>query len=317
MSVTIGILDIHDGFNEESWYINNFSYTKLSDELKDYICFKKIDSLNELFQTLQESGITPDKFIGISDVEYNESYVTQCFYAQTDKTTEPDFNKLGSQIVRDGNVCGKMIFIKRNLSDESYVNFSLNDFITLVRNVFVRDAIQIDITGNCRTVEYINDVLESQIHKDTYENIRYYEYKLLDYTLTFYVNKTEQQIEDNLNVYATTIYGKKIYGTVTITLIDHQTEHPRCLNLTEKILKEIYHLFKNQIEIDRARYTNQLPLDDVNVNIDEKGGLGRLGGFPNITLNPNFFSIISNEYFRYKNLSIEPNLKDLPILQID
>jgi hypothetical protein len=312
MSVIIGILDIHDGFNEESWFINNFTYTKLYDELKEYIHFQNISSLNDLFVELNKSGITPDKFVGISDVEYNESYIFQCFYVQTDKTTEPDFNKLGTQIVRDINVNGKVIFIKRSLLDESYVNFTSNDFITIVRNVFVRDAIQIDISGNCRIIEYINDVLESQIHKDTYENIRYYEYKLLDYTLTFYVNKSEEQTDENLNAYASAIYGKKIYGKVILTLVDHQTENPRCLNLNEKIIKEIYHLFKNKIEIDRTRYTKKLPLDDLTIT-----ETGELFGFPNITLNPNFFSIISGEYLRYKNQNIELVLEDLPTLQID
>ena len=71
MTVLIGILDIHDGFNEESWFINNFTYTKLSDEFKEYIHFEKISSLNDLFVELNKSGITPDKFVGISDVEYN------------------------------------------------------------------------------------------------------------------------------------------------------------------------------------------------------------------------------------------------------
>ena len=104
MSVSIGILDIHDGFGDETWFINNFTYTKLSDELKEYIHFEKISSINDLFIVLHNSGITTDKFCGISDVEYNESYVYQTIYVQTNNTTDLEFNKLASQIVRDINV---------------------------------------------------------------------------------------------------------------------------------------------------------------------------------------------------------------------
>lgn len=323
MTVTIGILDVHEGFGEEKWFINNFLYTNLSDELKDSIKFEKINSINDLFTILQLSGLTPDKLIGISDVEYNDLYVFQTIYVQSDKTTDSDFNKLATQIVRDINVNGRMIFIKRNLHDESYDNFTLSDFITIVRNVFVRDAIQIDVSGNCREIEFMNDVLESQVYKDTFENIRYYEHKLLDYTLTFYISKAEKQDETNLNIYASTIYGKKIFGKVVITLTDHQDEHPRCLNLTEKALKEIYHLYRNHIEIDRGKYTKKMNLDDLNIDeVNKKinqvnGKINIINGFPNITYNPNFFSIISSEYLRYKNMNLLFELKDFPILQVD
>ena len=287
MTVTIGILDVHEGFGEESWFINNFFYTKLSDELKDSIKFEKIESIEDLFILLQLSGLTPDKLIGISDVEYNEFNVYQTIYAQTDKITDPNFNKLASQIVRDVNVCGKMIFIKRNILDEAYEDFTLSDFITIIRNVFVRDAIQIDVCGDLRQIEYMNDVLESQVHKDTYENIRYYEHKLLDYTLTFYISKAEEQTDRNINVYASTIYGKKIFGKVVLTLTDHQDEHPRCVNLTEKILREIYHLYKNHIEIDRSKYTTKFSLDDLNIDgVNKTNQVNLINGFPNITYNP-------------------------------
>jgi hypothetical protein len=312
MKVTIGILDVHEGFGEETWFINNFLYTKLLDELKDSINFKSIESINDLFTILHLSGLTSDKLIGISDVEYNDLYVFQTLYVHTDKTTDSDFNKLASQIVRDVNVNGKMIFIKRNLLDESYENFTLSDFITIVRNVFVRDAIQIDANGNCKQIEFMNDVLESQVYKDTFENIRYYEHKLLDYSLTFYISKAEKQEDSNLNIYASTIYGKKIFGKVVLTLTDHQDEHPRCLNLSEKTIKEIYHLYRNHIEIDRSKYTKKLNFEDL--NIDE---INKINSFPNITYNPNFFSIISSEYLRYKNMNLLFELKDFPILQID
>lgn len=315
MTVTIGILDVHEGFGEETWFINNFLFSKLSDELKDSIKFESIESINDLFTILQLSGLTPDKLIGISDVEYNENTIYQTIYAQTEKTTDLDFNKLASQIVRDVNVNGRMIFIKRNLHEESYENFTFTDFVTIVRNVFVRDAIQLEINGECRRIEFMNDVLESQVYKDTFENIRYYEHKLLDYTLTFYISKAEKQEDSNLNLYASTIYGKKIFGKVVLTLTDHQDEHPRCINLTEKTLKEIYHLYKNQIEIDRARYTKKVNLDDL--NIDQINQIKYINGFPNITYNPNFFSIISSEYLRYKNMNLLLELKDFPILQID
>jgi hypothetical protein len=320
MTVTIGILDIHEGFGEETWFINNFSYTKLSDELKDSIKFEKIKSIEDLFILLQLSGLTPDKLIGISDVEYNEFNIYQTIYAQSDnKNTDTDdqqFNKLASQIVRDVNVNGRMIFIKRNIHDESYEDFTFTDFITIIRNVFVRDAIQIDVNCDLRQIEYMNDVLESQNHKDTYDNIRYYEHKILDYTLTFYISKAEEKTDANLNVYASTIYGKKIFGKVVLTLTDHQDEHPRCVNLTEKTLREIYHLYRNHIEIDRSRYTKKFSLDDLNLN-EVNRVENQINCFPNITYNPNFFSIISSEYLRYKNMNLLLELKDFPILQID
>lgn len=316
MTITIGILDIHDGYGDETWFYNNFTYSKLSEELKDNLELKQIETINDLFNSFQLFGITPDKSIGISDVDYNESYVYQTIYAQADDTTNSEFNKLATQIVRDVNVNGRMIFIKRNLIDESYENFTLFDFIDIVHNVFIRDGIEININGDCRQIEYITDVLENQIYKDTYDNIRYYEHKLLEYVLTFYINKCEEQVDDNLNIYATAIYGKKIYGKVVLTLTDHQDEHPRCVNLTEKEFKKIYHLYKNKIEIDRSKYGKKLTLEDLNLN-NMPTQLNKINGFPNITYNPNFYSIISQEYFQYKNLDLALDLKDFPVLHID
>ena len=111
------------------------------------------------------------------------------------------------------------------------------------------------------------------------------------------------------------ISGKKIFGKVVLTLTDHQDEHPRCVNLSEKTLREIYHLYQNHIEIDRSKYTKKLNLDDLNINDNEANSV--IIGFPNITYNPNFFSIISSEYLRYKNMNLLLELKDFPILQID
>ena len=70
MSVSIGILDVHEGFGEESWFINNFFYTKLSDELKEYIHFEKISSINDLFVVLHNRHVNL----------YNRIYIPLIFY---------------------------------------------------------------------------------------------------------------------------------------------------------------------------------------------------------------------------------------------
>jgi len=311
--ILIGILEIHEGFGEEKWFINNFSYTNLLNELKDYIKFSKISKIDDLFIELQKNGLTPDKMISIADIEYNENFVIQTFYAQGDKN-DLTYNKLGSQIMRNADVIGTMVFIKRELSNTNqYINFETGDFIMLIQNVFVRNGLELNIDGECRNIEYINDLLESQIHADTFENIRYYEHKFLDYTLTFYVNKSESKNINNINRYASIIYGKKIYGKVYITLIDNKEDMPVTLNLSKDILMKIYHLCGCNIDIDRSVYTKKLSLDDLNINNYENG---IITGFPNITLDPNFFSIICTEYNKHfdKKIIVDSNqLQDLKV----
>ena len=190
-----------------------------------------------------------------------------------------------------------MIFIKRLISNgsHSFVDFTFDELYKVVRNTFVHNAIVIHSDGKMNDFVYINDVLESTPDKETFETIRYHEYKFMDYTMLFYVNITSEQTEQNLNKIASTIYRKKIYGRVFVTLTDNNDENPQCIDINEETMKKIYHLHGIEEEVDHAKHAKKFNLENNNDN------------FPQINYDPNFFSIIEVEYNKKQNNVIKTN----------
>jgi hypothetical protein len=294
--VKIGLLGLNDAYLNEDWYINNFSYKNVKDTIIDFTQIE-LNSEEDIFNSI-EKYLKPNEhsMMNITDLLYDDNYVFQSIYKSSEDTTREDYNGLGSQLTRNNNVCGVILLIKRNIGDNSlsYVNFNFDDLHRIVQSTFVHNALVIHANGEMEDFSFINDVLESTPDKQTFETIRYHEYKFLDYTMMFYCDITAEQIESNLNVIASTIYRKKIYGRVFITLTDNNDEMPQFLDLSIQTLKKIYHLHAIEEELDHTKYAKQFDLS-------------KKDNFPQINYDPNFFSIINIEYQKKKNVEKKTN----------
>lgn len=294
--VKIGLLGPNDAYLNEDWYINNFSYKNVKDTITGFIQIE-LNSQNEIFNYI-EKYLKPDEqsMMNITDLLYNENYVFQSIYKSSEDTTREDYNGLCSQLTRGHKVCGPILLIKRNIGDNSssYVNFTFDDLHRIVQSTFVHNAIVIHSNGQMEDFPFINDVLESIPDKQTFETIRYHEYKFLDYTMMFYCDISAEQIETQLNLIASTIYRKKIYGRVFVTLTDNNDENPQSLNLSIDILKKIYHLHAIEEELEYTKYAKKFDLNNTD-------------NFPQINYDPNFFSIIHMEYQKKENVEKKTN----------
>ena len=294
--VKIGLLGLNDAYLNEDWYINNFSYKNVKDTIIDFTQIE-LNSEEDIFNSI-EKYLKPDEhsMMNITDLLYDDNYVFQSIYKSSGDMTREDCNGLGSQLTRTNNVCGVVLLIKRNIGDNSlsYVNFNFDDLHRIVQSTFVHNALVIHANGEMEDFSFINDVLESTPDKQTFETIRYHEYKFLDYTMMFYCDITAEQIESNLNVIASTIYRKKIYGRVFVTLTDNNDETPQFLDLSIQTLKKIYHLHAIEEELDHTKYAKQFDLS-------------KKDNFPQINYDPNFFSIINIEYQKKKNVEKKTN----------
>lgn len=294
--VKIGLLGLNDGYSNEDWYINNFSYKNVKDTILDFSQIE-LSSQEEIFNSI-EQYLKPDDqtMMNITDLLYDENYVFQSIYKSSEDTTREDYNGLASQLTRTHKVCGPMLLIKRNIGENSspYVNFTFDDLHRVVQSTFVHNAIVIHSNGQMEDFSFINDVLESTPDKQTFETIRYHEYKFLDYTMMFYCDISAEQSESNLNLIASTIYRKKIYGRVFVTLTDNNDENPQSLDLSIDTLKKIYHLHAIEEELDHTKYAKKFDLSNT-------------ANFPQINYDPNFFSIINIEYQKKKNVAKKTN----------
>jgi hypothetical protein len=292
--VKIGILGLNDAYNNEDWYINNFSFKNVKDNIVDFVQVN-IENKDDIYNAIGQY-ILPDEtsMMNITDLHYDKDYVLQSIYKSHNDSSDPHENYLGSQLTRTHRVRGHMMFIKRLITNSahSYVDFTFDDLYKIIRSTFVHNAIVIHSNGNMENFPFINDVLESTPDKQTFETIRYHEYKLIDYTMLFYCDITAEQKDENLNKIATTIFRKKIYGRVFVTLTDHNDENPQCLDLTEDTMKEIYHLHAIEEELEHTKYAKKFDLDNQE-------------NFPQISYDPNFFSIIHIEYEQKKNKPIK------------
>lgn len=297
MVVKVCILNLNDCYNNEDWYINNFSFKSVKDAGIDHdlVSIKNEEELFKLIEMYVEPKET--SILNITDLFYDKDYVYQSIYKSTDDTKIKTYNGLASQLTRSHNVDGSMILIKRLIvnSSHEYVDFTFNDLHKLIRHIFVHNAIIINPDNSMEDFPFITDVLESVPDKTTFETIRYHEYKFLDYTLLFYCDISAEQIPEKLNKIASTIYRKKIYGRVFVTLTDNNDEQPQLLDLDKNTMEEIYHLHGIEEELDHTKYARKFDLSS-----QEK--------FPQINYDPNFFSIIHKEYEKKIDIKLKTNV---------
>ena len=212
--------------------------------------------------------------------------------------SDPKINILGSQITKNTNVLDTMIFIKRDITNDKqpYVNFEINDLIEIIKDTFIHNALIVKTNGEIINFPYINDVLESRLEEYTIKNIRYYEYKYLDYIYTFFCDISTEQTPVNLNEKASVIYGKKIYGEVFIILTTTREDYNSNLNMTEELFNQLYLL--------HATKSSDLNLQNYAKKPRETTTSLYEYGFPYITYDPNIFLVINNEYNKIKNKEI-------------
>ncbi len=288
--VKVGILGLNDCYNNEDWYINNFSFKNVKDNIIDFSQIN-MESKEDIFNIIGQY-IQPDEtsMMNITDLYYDKDYVMQAIYKSHENSSDPEDNGLGSQLTRTHKVKGSMLFVKRLIVNnvQSFVDFTFDDLYKIIRSTFIHNAIVIHSNEDMEDFPFINDVLESTPDKQTFETIRYHEYKFLDYTMMFYCDITAEQTPENLNKMATTIFRKKIFGRVFVTLTDHNDENPQCLDLNIDTMKQIYHLHAIEEELDHTKYAKKFDLDHKD-------------NFPQISYDPNFFSIINIEYEKKKN----------------
>jgi hypothetical protein len=308
--VKIGILNIHSGYDENLWYVDTFTYGKIRENINEYYTEVNINSVEDLmlnvYNYLQPTEHT---VLNITDLTYNYNTVIQSIYNICQDINDSKFNKLASQLTKNINVNGYMILIKRDISNDKlkYLDFTVNDLVELIKNTFVHNSLIVKPNNNTDNnyiinFPYINDVLESKIEEYTFKNIRYYEHKFLDYILTFYCDTTIIQDDNNFNNLASTIFGKKIYGDVYITLTTTREDFLHNLNLTEELLLQIYYIHATKSnEIDFKKYMVQPKQTSSDLNDN---------GFPAVTYYPNFFYVISKEYSLVKNKPIILNCNE-------
>lgn len=297
--IKIGVLNNHTGYDETSWYVSTFEYSKIRENIDEYYEEIPINSMEELFFIIS-NYLKPDEntTLNITDVYYNEKYVIQCIYMICNDRKNHNFNVLASQITKNTNVSNSMIFIKRDITNEkqTYINFEINDLIELIKDTFIHNSLIVKPNNEIINFPYINDVLESRLEEYTIKNIRYYEYKYLDYVLTFYCDISTEQIPQNLNEKASVIYGKKIYGEVFITLTSTREDYNSNLNMTIDLFDKLYllHATKSS-ELNLQKYARK-PRETSSSLFEY--------GFPQITYDPNIFTVIDNEYKINKNKQI-------------
>jgi hypothetical protein len=289
--VKILIFQENECYNSEDWFINNFSFKKIKDDGLEY-SLVEMKNKEDIFDMIGLYIKPDDKSImNITDLYYDNDYVYQTIYKSCTDTKISTYNGLGSQLTRSQSVDGSMILIKRLIisNEHPYEDFTFDDLYKLIKHTFVHNAVIVNPNDKIEDFPYMNDVLESMVNNpETYETIRYHEYKFLDYVMVFYCNISVEQIPENLNKIASMIYRKKIYGKVFITLLDNNDEHPQHLDIHGDLIMQIYHLHAIEKEIDHEKYKKSFDLQNQE-------------SFPQINYDPNFFSIINKEFQKYKD----------------
>lgn len=297
--VKIGILDIHQGYDEVEWFVTTFDYGKIRENVRENYNEININSIEELMVNIN-NYLKPNEttVLNITDLYYNDKYVIQAIYSICDNDKSPTFNKLASQLTKNINVSSNMILFKRDITDQHhrYLNFTFDDLADIIKDTFIHNGLIIKPDKTIIDYQYINDILEGRVEEYTFKNIRYYEYKYIDYTITFYCDISAERTENNLNVIASTIYGEQIYGEVYLTLTTTREDYLQNLNFTREFLNKLFmiHATGNK-DFDLQKYAVK-PIETTN-DINNYG-------FPAITYSPNLFKVVSDEYDIIKNKDI-------------
>jgi hypothetical protein len=171
--VKIMLLHETDAYNNEDWYINNFSFKSVRDADIDYKQITINSTSQEEIFILIVQYVTPDKnsIFNITDLYYTKDYVFQSIYKVEESQSSTNYNALGSQLTRIHKVDGTMILLKRSIHNDShdFLDFTFEDLHILIQSTFVHNAIVIHANGTVDDYPFINDVLESTPDKQTFE----------------------------------------------------------------------------------------------------------------------------------------------------
>jgi hypothetical protein len=161
------------------------------------------------------------------------------------------------------------------------------------------------------------NALEINFDQTHLDNSRFFEFRFLDYRLFFHIDKQAARNDNNLNILASIIYGKKIYGNVLLSLCDNSDDSPRPLDMTIDLFRQIFYIGlyqqKSNTLVDRKKYTRNFDIENKDLLDNKQKDNNRFihNNFPEIILCPNFYYVIKNEY-RNLNMS-DLNINDLNI----
>lgn len=321
----------HHGIEQKDWSEDFLSHYNLKENIQEYTQFMKMNTIYDLFTTMNVLINPSDKHIvNIEDLFYTSDYVFQAIFKTVAKDINcsynslvEDSNKLATQMLGERHVVdGNMIIIKRSIinNDFDYVDITMDDITDILRNQIIHSAVIIE-ENNINEKHYIYNALEINFGQSHIDNVRYHEFKFLDFRLFFHVDTKAPR--DKLNKISSGIYGQNIYGKTLISLSDNSDSSPLNLNLTPDLINQIYtilmfHRF-NKSEIDKKKYGRNVEIK--NKDIEDYDPLKHTSfkhdGFPEITLCPNFFQVIKLEYNDIKDkfvdyeISFENTLNDV------
>lgn len=301
----------HSGIDDKHWNEKDLSHYELKEKIEEFVDFVKILDTNDLFNLINIM-IQPNNeyIINIDDFYYTSDYVYQAIFKMPSNqksynTQIEENNKLAIQLLNEKFIVnGNMIIIKRSIinNDFDYVDMTYEDITEILKNQFLHKAVIIESNKNITESNYIFNALEINFNQSHLDNSRFFEYRFLDYRLFFHIDKNADRNDTNLNILASVIYGKKIYGNVLISLCDNSDSSPQPLSISKELINQIFYLTLNQkitnTEIDRKKYTRNLNLDNKNIDNIELVNINKFNhnNFPEIILCPNFYYVIKNEY---------------------
>jgi len=309
----------HCGIEAKNWTENFLSHYNLKDNIEEYLKFIKLNTVYDLFNTISNTVNPSDKhIINIDDLYYTSDYVFQAIFKTVAKDIDCTYNnlvensnKLATQLLGERHVVdGNMIIIKRSIINTSfdYVDVTMEDITSILRNQLIHTAVIIK-DNEIMEQSYIYNPLEINFGQSHIDNVRYHEFRFLDFRLFFHVDTKAEQTK--INKIATSIYGQNIYGNVLISLADNSDSTPVNLNMTSELIDKIYRIISyhrtNKSEIDKKKYGRHMEIKNkdladydpsIHTHFDHNE-------FPEITLCPNFFQVVKLEYNNIKDKFVE------------
>ena len=301
----------HAGIDDKHWNEKDLSHYELKEKIEEFVDFIEILDTNDLFNLINIM-IQPNNeyIINIDDFYYTSDYVYQAIFKmpadqKSYNSQIEESNKLAIQLLNEKFfVNGNMIIIKRSIinNEFDYVDMTYEDVTNILRSQFLHKAVIIEVNKNITEANYIFNALEINFNQSHLDNSRFFEFRFLDYRLFFHIDKNAEKTNNNLNIIASIIYGKQIYGNVLISLCDNSDTSPQPLSISKELLNQIFYLSLNQrftnTDIDRKKYARNLNLDNKTIDNIEVVNLNKFNhnNFPEIILCPNFYYVIKNEY---------------------
>jgi len=303
----------HSGIHESKWTNELLSHYKLKEDIEDYVSFLKLKTIYDLFGFIDIIiKPTDNHILNIEDLYYTSDYVYQAIFkcpVPTDNSTHQtlvnESNKLGTLMLGEKHIVdGNMILIKRSIINNNfyYEDISFDDITQIIKHQFLHQAVIVKPDNSIDNSQYIYNPLEINFGQSHLDNSRYYEFKFLEYRLFFHIDIKAEQTEQNFNKIASVIYGRRVYGNVLISLTDNSDSSPINFDIDADLLNMIYMVCLynkvNKCEIDKKKYARKMELNNKDIEDYDptKHTDFNHNGFPEVTLCPNFFYIIKNEY---------------------